>query len=312
MTDEEAKQALVGLSIDKQEMLERLAPYISSSVSKDSADGRLLIRQRFKNLLHMIALFYIKQLKLGRRAKTGELVQNLYNTAYATSEFDGYNCQGRNVTYLYGDQVHKMVSMGNYRSKSHVIEKAINIIQPKTMCEIGCGKGRHVFYFGHKFPGTQFTGIDFSSNAIDLAKRTQQCDTIDLHLPEKPGALSEQERNAVRTIDFQVGNACDLSNIKDNAFEVVYTVSALEQMAHILPEVLAEIHRVTSKYVIFCEPFWDKNDFLGRRYLTAGNYFRAKTSVFEKAGFEMLNYLDCLPLKPSFKDTVFIGKVIKK
>lgn len=311
MANNAAEQALIEFSIDKHVMLDELAPYIASSVSCDSAEGKLLIRQRFKNLLHMIALFYLKQMKLRRREKTGGIVQDLYETAYSKSEFDGYGAKGRPVTYLYGDQVLKMFSMGNYRSKSHVIEKAINIIKPTTVCEIGCGKGRHVFYFAHKFPGTQFTGIDFSANAIALAKHTQHGNEIDLQLPEKPGPLTAEERDATSTIDFQTGNACDLSHIDDNAFEVVYTVSALEQMSHILPDVLKEIHRVTSKYVIFCEPFWDKNDFLGRQYLTAGNYFRSKTSVFEEAGFETLNYLDCLPLKPSFKDTVFVGKVVK-
>jgi len=310
--DADIRRALRTLSIDPQDMLDFLAPYIPQQIPRDSAEGRLLIRQRLKNLLHMIANFYIKQIKQMKREKTGELVQNLYDTAYSKSQFDGYQTgNGRPVTYLYANKVLKLFSMGNYRSKSYVVEKAIEAINPATMCEIGCGKGRHVFYFAHKFHQTQFTGIDFSANAIDLAKRAQNQKEIDLFLPENPGPLSDQDRDAVRTIDFLVGNACALTEVPDNAFEVVYTISALEQMNHILPDVLSEIRRVASKYVIFCEPFWDRNDFLGRRYLEAGNYFRARTAEIEAAGFEILKYFDCVPLKPSFKDTVLIAQVRK-
>lgn len=311
MNDQKVECALKDLSIDEQDMLSTLAPYISASVPQESPSGRFLIRQRFKNLVHMIALLYWKQFKQSAREKTGKVIQNHYEDNYGLAQFSGYAVQGRPVTYLYGENVIKMVGMGNSRAKVHVVEKVLNIIQPATACEIGSGTGRHVIYFAHKFPKTQFSGIDFSENAVSIAKSAQQQDDLDLQLPEAPGNLSKQELNSVLTAKFHAGNACDLSEIEDNAFEVIYTTSALEQMWGILPDVLSELHRVTRKYVIFCEPFLEGNNLLGRQYLFCGNYFRAKISQMEDAGFEVLNHLDCLPIKPTFKDTVLIAKVIK-
>ena len=302
---------LKNLEINSDEMISYISPYISEKMSENSKEGKKAKRKRFKNLIHMILNFYLKQIKFFKRENTSKIVKNKYNEAYSKSTFDGYKSQGRFVTYIYKKQVYQMNGMGNYRSKSFIIEKITKIIKPKSMCEIGCGKGRHLFYFSTIFPKTKFFGLDLSEKAISIAKQTQVKKEINLFLPEKDKKLPKNKVNLVRKIDFNVGNANNLSMFKNNSFEVVYTVNALEQMASDLPEVLEEIHRITSKFVVFCEPFWDYNNFFEKQYLIAGNYFRLKEKILNQYGFEKINFLDCLLLKPSFKDSVYIGKVIK-
>lgn len=309
MRDQTTDTALANLTINHDEILEKLAPYISENLAADSAEGKFRMRQRVKNLVHMILRFYIGQLRQGQREKTGKLTHNLYESNYSTAEFTGYRNAGRPVTYLFNDRVLQMVGMGNYRSKSLVLEKILETIQPKEVAEVGCGMGRHVAYMAHRFHAIHFNGIDFSASAIDLCRRVQQQDEIDLQLPEAPGPVSGKDRDAIRTASYQTGDARNLDHVADNSFDLVYTVSALEQMAAILPEALSEIRRVTKEYVVFFEPFLDGNDFLGRRFLHAGNYFRARYAEIEAAGFEILTVLDCIPLKPSFKDTVVIARV---
>ena len=99
-------------------------------------------------------------------------------------------------------------------------------------------------------------------------------------------------------------------HLTDKAVDILYTHATLEQMWNTLPEVLKEIRRVTRRYVIFVEPFIDCNDFLARQFLAAGNYYRAKYSDIKSHGFRIIQIMDMLPMKPTFKYSVLNAEVI--
>jgi SAM-dependent methyltransferase len=301
---------LARLDIPRDAMLSLIAPYVKEVWDESDPCAREAIRQRRKGLVHLVLRNLVKQLKDGKRSRTGQMVSEFYEEAYSNRTFSGYAVGTRYVTYLLGDKVVKLTGMGNYRAKSRAIERVFDIVKPQSVCEAGCGRMKNLAYFATIFPDIRFSGFDISHNAIDTSRSLQQLDTLDLHLPERSDPLSREEMERVRRIDLFQGNAANLNGIPDKTFDITYTISALEQMHSILPDVLRELRRITRGYVVFCEPFRDVNGTLERIYLWSDNYFRADVAFVERHGFRCINLLDCLPHKPTFKDAVLIAEVV--
>lgn len=294
---------------DIDRALRHLDPYLGGAWGMSSHKARTLRRSRTKNLLHMVALRFLAKLK-GGRARDLESVSGLYERAHAATEFEGYRASERYVTYLYRNRVLALNGMGNYRFKSALVEQAIEQLRPQTVCEAGCGRVRHLVYFAPRFPDTRFSGFDLSHNAVEFCRQLQLRDSFDPCLPERPGPLGQTEMARVRAISVFQANAADLAGVADNSFELTYTISALEQMHSVLPAALRELHRVTSRYVVFCEPFLDNNDALQRAYLWSGNYFRLPIRALESYGFRVLDAVP-LPAKPTFTDTLVLAEKIR-
>lgn len=304
----EAQLAQLDISCD--EMLSLIAPYVKEVWDKNDPRAREAIRQRRNGLVHLVLRNLVKQIKDGTRSRTGQMVGKFYEEAYSNRTFSGYAVGTRYDTYLLGDKVVKLTGMGNYRAKSRAIERVFDIVKPQSVCEAGCGRMKNLAYFATKFPDVRFSGFDISHNAIDTSCSIQQLDTLDLRLPERPNLLSSEEMERVRRIKLFQADAANLDMIPDKAFDVTYTMSALEQMHSVLPEVLRELRRITRHYVVFCEPFRDVNGILEKLYLWSDNYFRADVAFVERHGFRCINLLDCLPKKPTFKDAVLIAEVV--
>jgi len=87
----------------------------------------------------------------------------------------------------------------------------------------------------------------------------------------------------------EYGDIRDLSNFKDNSFEVVYLNSLMYLMPQEILPTLKGIRRVCSKAVFLCNPFLGETDMTTDPYRT----FLAKPSwwakQFQEAGFTKLN-----------------------
>gem|GEM_PF-5702269 len=304
-------EALAGLTISESEVMARLSPYVSESYARESSEGRALVKSRSKNLVHMIALMYWRQIRRQRREKTNRSVREHYERNYGETEFYGHGVVGRPVTYLYGGHVLKMSGMGSAVSKCLVIEKCLRLIRPSKVCELGCGQGPNLFALAAAFPDMRFFGIDLIPSAIAAANRARNKEDIQAFYPNFGGHLSEAQLESIRRVEFSVGNAMNLSDVEENSFDVTYTIDALEQMRSGLPDALRELKRITKDYVIMCEPFLKYNDFLGRIFLSAGNYFRENDDLLGSHGLEVVTHMNCLPVKPTFAYSVVVAKVVK-
>ena len=138
---------------------------------------------------------------------------------------------------------------GNYflSSGSLTQEIFINLISSqiknksiKSVLEVGCGIGLNIFTLAKDFPEVKFTGIDISSTGIAFCK-------------EKLYSLNEY-----KNLSFLEENAKNLT-FPANSFDLTYTVLALEQMNQIKTQVIENIKWVTSKKIVFIEPFKNVN-----------------------------------------------------
>ena len=84
-------------------------------------------------------------------------------------------------------------------------------------------------------------------------------------------------------LDIRQGSAAELP-FPDEAFDLVFTVLALEQMEEIRDRALSEIARVAARHTVMIEPFRDWNeDGLRRDGIVSRDYFQAR--VADLAGF---------------------------
>jgi ubiquinone/menaquinone biosynthesis C-methylase UbiE len=167
-----------------------------------------------------------------------------------------------------------------------IIREAKNI-NPKQVLDAGCGEGFILDRLYKANIGTKLIGIDFSKQAIEIAKR------------ERPH------------LDIRHGNIYELP-FKDNTFDLVLCCEVLEHLTD--PEkALAEIQRVAKQYVILSvpnEPFFMLANFLrGKNWSRLGNDIE-HIQHWSGKGFE--NFVSSkfiiFSRKQPFPWTVILGK----
>ena len=84
----------------------------------------------------------------------------------------------------------------------------------------------------------------------------------------------------------------------------------IEQMADRYPEALFELRRISRKYVILHEPFFDVNDGFGNTYLWSQNYFRIRVQELERHGLRVRQLTRCLPVKLAFAYAIVIAEIV--
>ncbi len=100
--------------------------------------------------------------------------------------------------------------------------------------DVGCGAGHYLRSFRQRIdPGIDYSGIDLTAHFIDLARK----------------AFPEVET-------FAVGDVCDLE-FTNNSFDVVLCMNVIPNLAPPPTRAIAELLRVSSKYVIIRSLFAD-------------------------------------------------------
>jgi ubiquinone/menaquinone biosynthesis C-methylase UbiE len=155
--------------------------------------------------------------------------------------------------------------------------KAIHLLKPQTVLEVGCGWGLNLFLLAPHCPDTRFKGIELTKSGIALAHSFVALDELPKplreFLPNRP-----PDPKAFRRISFDRGSAERLP-YPDASFDLVITRLALEQMESIRHTALAEISRVARSHVLMIESFREMNSTgLRRDYMFGSNYFQGKIS----------------------------------
>jgi len=177
--------------------------------------------------------------------------------------------------------------------------KAIQVLQPRRVLEVGCGNGNVVLTLAARFPNIAFTGVELTAGGVEVAREVQA-------MPQLPASMVKgspeplQDLAAHRSVDLKVGDAWALP-FADRSFDLVYTRLALEQMEQIRVEALREITRVAADAVVLVEPWRDYNlTDPGRAYVRRVGYFTGKIVDLEKYGFRKILSTGDIPQKVQF------------
>jgi ubiquinone/menaquinone biosynthesis C-methylase UbiE len=128
------------------------------------------------------------------------------------------------------EEYHKNNTKGLQRTISGVIKTARdnNI---KSVLELGCNSGGNLLRITEEFPDVRCVGIDICENAIRWGK--------------------EVENNPAELI---VGSIYDLSQFKDNEFDLVFTRGVLMHINHAqTPKICKEAVRIAKKCIMHME-----------------------------------------------------------
>jgi ubiquinone/menaquinone biosynthesis C-methylase UbiE len=174
------------------------------------------------------------------------------------------------------------------RGRCHLlgIAKAIECLKPKSVLEVGAGPGNNLLALSASFPDLELTGAELTAAGVASAKAAQEAPLPDNVKDVAP--LAVHSRTAHQRISF---NQSDVQNLPfpDEAFDMIYTRLAIEQMEQIRDRAFAEIHRVTKSHAVFVEPFPDFNrEPLMALATEAKNYISVTVDELPKFGFQPL------------------------
>lgn len=300
--------------LPQERLIEAVSPYLKAVIPQASSEGCVLWRSRRRGTLLSMILLGFQQVIRFKRERSQDFTERLYSDSYGETgveEFDAClaSTACSNPFKLGNESFLVLPPVGLYAAYLATLSDVVGQLKPSRICEVGFGSGKNLIYMAPRFPDIQFCGYELTNQGVALAKNLQGGQSLPPNLAKLVGQNDAPAMEAIRRIDFRQGNGRCLP-AADKSFDLTFTVLALEQMWAILPQVLAEIRRVTSRYVIFLEAFREANDGLGCFNLLVRNYFRGDLKMMRAAGFSPLAFFRQLPLKHTHGVAMLVAEVM--
>lgn len=197
---------------------------------------------------------------------------------------------------VWGDRAMLIDGQGTKRVHMLYLMRLIARLRPARVLEVGCGNGLNLILLANRFPDIAFTGLELTPEGVAAAREGIALATLPDPLVDfSPEALPARDAHA--RIDVRQGSAAALP-FADGAFDLVFTVLALEQMEEIRKQALSEIARVAAQHTIMIEPFRDWNeDGLRRDGIVARDYFQARVADLPAFGLRPVFAFGDIPCK---------------
>jgi SAM-dependent methyltransferase len=216
---------------------------------------------------------------------------------------------GRPTAFEWSRGTYLARSIARKRVHQLVLLRTLDAIAPRTVLEVGCGNGLNLLLLSSHFPEICFGGLELTEAGARAARGL----LWDTELPVPAANFfvgSIRDRSAPRRVHLVRGTGAQLP-YRDQAFEVIYTILALEQMESIRHAVLKELRRVASRYVVMIEPFQELNaEGMRRHYIASNQYFDARIDTLSKFGLRpVVTYTD-LPQKVLFHAGLVVAELV--
>lgn len=164
-----------------------------------------------------------------------------------------------------------MQSLARRHLNHLLLARALDAVGARRVLEVGMGTGFHLFLLAVKRPELELTGVEISAGGIAAARGIRAAAV----LPSEIARFAPGEALAVGHARVRIVRAsAPALPFVDGCVDAAVTVLALEQMEALRDRALAELRRVTSRWVIMIEPFRDLNtDGAASDYVTSHGYF---------------------------------------
>lgn len=137
--------------------------------------------------------------------------------------------------------------------------------------EVGCGNGTNLKILKEKFGDkVELFGIDISGARIDTGKKYWG--------------------NKLDGIVLNEASATDLSLYKDESFDVVYSICALEQITYRLHEAVNEMVRLSNAKIICVEPTYEFGNSVQRLYNVVNDQCRTLLPELKSTGLKIYEH----------------------
>jgi ubiquinone/menaquinone biosynthesis C-methylase UbiE len=264
--------------------------------------------QYYKKLLEI----FFKRLKafffntiLNKEIDNPSIKKNIYEKTWSgkTLSYENwFSNKSSNHLYNYKNTFFLASSGFIQRIHQYSIYKIIKKIEPKKVLEVGSGNGINLNLLSSLFLRIKFTGLELTRNGIVYSRSIKKIDEKFYN-----GFFIKGTR--IGNVNFIQGNAKQIPFL-NNSFDLVFTVLALEQMNSIYKNVIKEMVRVSSKYLVFIEPFQDLNsNILSYLHHRGSKYLSLKTYELEKTfNVKILFILKDFYNKESLKTALIVAK----
>ncbi len=268
----------LGIGISAEMVLGAIAPFVQARASWID---------RLKSiawLRHGTVKRVAAKLRHGGR-RDAAVIESEYDTAWSR-RYDAYDLEAgcrKPEPWIYGRRPMAVDRAGVPRMRSVMLAGVLRTLKPSRVLEVGCGNGINLLLLAGAFPDIEFFGLELTSAGHRVACELQQADELPRALA-KYAPEPQRDAEAFRRITFLQGDATRMP-FPDAAFDLVFTVLAVEQMARNRDTALAEIARVSRGYVLNLEPFADANRSLWRRlHVAARDYFKGAIGDLPRYG----------------------------
>jgi SAM-dependent methyltransferase len=233
-----------------------------------------------------------------------------YEIQWRKKGFDRYvprDLKGAGTPWIWRDFRFALSNEAGAAIRLLYLEDALTPLQPTRVLEVGCGNGINLHLLSGRFPDARFTGLEATREGCAAARRL----VGQGRLPPELQAFAP----------FEVADATGVSRVRivqglsgclpfpDQAFDVVVTSLALEQMEETRDLALSELARVTSAHVVMLEPFRDVNQRgLRRRYVRAQGYFQGTIADLGRFGLAVTSTTTDLPHKAWLGTAVVVAR----
>lgn len=275
------------LGISHDELYELIEPFTERCTIRDDPEWREQLRRRKRRILWK----YLRWRLFGwlpRLQRLRETVETEYGDVWERADFANYDMTVRPDKFPQwevGDRCLFAGNIGGNRIRQLVLTRILEKLAPRRVLEVGCGNGVNLVFLSARFPDVEFTGVELTSEGHQAALDFQR-------LAELPNSVKEyapfelKDTTAFQRINFLQGDAANLS-LENSSFDLVMTVGAFEQMESVRHEALAEISRVSARYLLMWEPFWDANQSVWQRmFIRHRDYFRGSIQELRDYGFK--------------------------
>ena len=285
-----------GLGLDRAHVLAAMEPFVARRLlPTDPAWRAELDRKTAKTRRQLRRRRWLAW--LGGRRRDQRRIAETYDDAWARKRLAPYAMEPRptaGAAWQYGDAVMFATSAAGARARLLVLMRAIALLGPRSVVEVGCGNGLNLLVLSCRFPDVTFAGVELTAGGVAVAHAVQR-------EPELPAVLQRfapeplRDPTAHRRVDVRQGSAARLP-FADASVDLVYSSLALEQMEEVRPQALAEMTRVAAGHTLMLEPFWDCNDRgLRRNYLVTRDHFRGRIDELAAYGLDPVLVTDDLP-----------------
>jgi ubiquinone/menaquinone biosynthesis C-methylase UbiE len=285
------------------------APYVHERMPPDHPAVRALLKRTRRDWRRRRVRAAVERWVKGR-PRTPEKVKDSYEAIWGAFDYaDLLPDPNRRLYAMRGADDYQMANAwGVPRVHLHCLKTVIETLKPKTVLEVGCGRGLNLLALAARFPEIRFAGLELSEAGVREARATAEAGALPPALVEfAPFDLVDQA--AVRALDLHNGSAAEMP-FEDGRFDLVYTRQALEQMEIMRDRVMREVRRVCSGYVAMFEAFRDWNTRgMKRDRAAVTQYFRARLSDLPRYGLEPVYVKDDLPHKIYMQVGLVVAKV---
>ena len=291
------------VTISADDIERAFAPFVLQRFDADDPEWRAIVARLERKEQRRYDRFRRNELPLRDRDR----IEEQYSVIWSRGLDE--HLAGRPTAFEWSRGICLARSIARKRVHQLVLLQTLEAIAPRTVLEVGCGNGFNLLLLSSHFPEVHFGGLELTEAGIRAARELLWDQEL-APAAEEFFVGSIRDRLAPRRVRLARGTGAQLP-YRSGAFDVVYTVLALEQMESIRDAVLKELRRVASRYVVMIEPFQELNAAgMRRHYIASNQYFDARIDALSRFGLRPVTTFTDLPQKVQFHVGLVVAELV--